>query len=996
MELILQPSLPHQKKAVDAVSEVFSGTESRKPVTLHANPEIVLYRDVIGNNVRHIQQANDIQQAYTGYIHDDKCLNIDVKMETGTGKTYVYTHAVYELHRRYGINKFIVAVPSLSIKAGTKQFMEEEYVKRHFRDVCGYDAEIELLTLEATKKKTKGRPAFPPAVKEFVAGSCQDVRKIYVLLVNMQLLKDSSNYALSRSYDQTVAGFTIPYDALRATRPFVIIDEPHRFSRDQKAFGIIKSKLSPQCIIRFGATFPETTIGKGKDKKTITEYQNLLYDLNACQAFNQGLIKGVVKEHFEPTSQKNGKIILISVKKNEQAVFRYVQADAQTRNYTLAPGDPLTQISDILTGITVLSIGKDNVELSNGQTKRVKDEMTVDVFMNSYQEQMLRLALERHFETERANFTGRKFRIKTLALFFIDDIASFTGSGGRDGWLLETFERLLKEKLQQTIDSLGKAESGYRKYLEASLRDIKACRAGYFAQDNSSSDEEIAKEIDDILRGKKRLLSFEDEDGQPMLRRFLFSKWTLKEGWDNPNVFTIAKLRSSGSEISKLQEVGRGLRLPVDECGNRISDTAFMLNYIVDFTERDFAEKLVAQVNKEVPSEVNLTFDYIREVAIKNKLDPKTLLKELLDKDYTDISVEGISIDPAFHQMFIDEYPFFRSGLDQGRILDRNIEQGKTVKIRKARFEELRSLWEILNRNYAITYEYSLNAEIGKGLDEILRKGGIFSDQVLSSHRDTIAGDGKRIYTSTDKGVQYIVNRPIPYGLFLKRVSQTTNIPVKTVHEALCRYVKKYGKIKNTLFNEQAVGLFGRAFADWKIKALQGRFRYLKAGNTPVGATALTKSDGYPKDVIAQGRIGSRIKEGTTPANYLYEEKAYDSPLELENIESDAGHDRIAEIVVYGKIPRKSIAIPTVGTGTYSPDFMYVIRKANGDKELNIVVETKDVKSLSDLRENERMKIDCAKVFFNNLEADGYPVRFHTQLSQDKMLNVIKNALDLR
>lgn len=176
---------------------------------------------------------------------------------------------------------------------------------------------------------------------------------------------------------------------------------------------------------------------------------------------------------------------------------------------------------------------------------------------------------------------------------------------------------MLKEKLVATIKVLDESESEYREYLEASLNHIDECHGGYFAQDNSSSDEDIANEVNDILNGKKHLLAFRDKDGKYILRRFLFSKWTLKEGWDNPNVFTIVKLRSSGSETSKLQEVGRGLRLPVDECGNRISNQEFMLNYIVDFTEADFANKLVEQINSEVPGTASVSLEQIKLVAGK-------------------------------------------------------------------------------------------------------------------------------------------------------------------------------------------------------------------------------------------------------------------------------------------------------------------------------------------------------------------------------------------
>lgn len=993
MELILQSSLPHQQKAVEAVADVFKDTWVKSPLHYYSNPEITIFKDGVGDNIRSIQATNKIPHEYGGYTHEPTCLNLDIKMETGTGKTYVYVQTMFDLHKRYGINKFIVAVPTLPIKAGARQFMEDEYVKRHFRDVCGYDAEIDLLTLEPPKKKKKGKQYFPAAVSEFVKGSCQDTRKIFVLLVNMQLLKDAKNYILSRDdYGNVVEGFYRPYNALKATRPFVIIDEPHKFSREQKAFGIIQTEIAPQCIIRFGATFPEVTVGKGKNKKIIKDYQNLLYDLNACQSFNQGLIKGVAKEHFEPTSQKNEKIKLLSVTKNDCATFQYKQEDAPTRSFQLRVGDSLSQIAEELTGLTVQAIDKNYIELSNGQIKTVGEEMDVDVFMSSYQEQMIRLALERHFETERHNFSGRTFKIKTLALFFIDDITSYRKSeDGKKPYILEAFERLLKEKLRETIGRLSEQESEYREYLQASLDNIRACHAGYFAQDNSSSDESIAKEVNDILNGKKQLLSFTDKDGKPMLRRFLFSKWTLKEGWDNPNVFTIAKLRSSGSDISKLQEVGRGLRLPVDECGNRISNEEFTLNYIVDFTEADFAKKLVDQINSEIPESVTLSLEIIQQVAQKMGTDVTILFVELLTKKYVDLKY---NIIPENKAKFFEEYPLFKSGLESGKVRDRNSKPNHPVKIRKARFEELRELWEKLNQRYTIWYEPDLNVEIDKALDKILETGSVFTDRVITSRRDIVVSDGEHMSSTSNNGVQYNINQALPYGVFLKRVSDTTNISLEKIHSAICRYTKKSGKIKDSHFNEQAISALVQSFTDWKIETLQGRFKYKKTDGS-TGATALTYADGSVREEIAQGRIGVKMKEGDAAEKYLYDAKAYDSPLELEDIESDidGGLSEIAEVVVYGKIPRSSIAIPTIAGGTYSPDFMYVVKKANGDKELNIVVETKDVENKSTLRGVEAAKIKCAEIFFKNLSAQGYNVHFRTQLNNKKMLQIVKEVI---
>ena len=989
MELILQPSLPHQQIGVDAIADVFANTTIKSPAMFYANPEITISKDGTGQNIVAIQKRNSIQPDYCTYTHDASCLNLDIKMETGTGKTYVYTRTIHELHKRYGINKFIVAVPTLPIKAGAKQFMEDSYVKRHFRDVCGYDAEIDLLTLEPPKKKKKGKLYFPATVREFVRGSSQDTKKIYVFLVNIQLLKVAKNYMLSRNdYGSDIEGFYRPFDALRATRPFVIIDEPHKFSRDQKAFSVIKDEINPQCIIRYGATFPETVSGRGKNKKTTHDYLNLLYDLNACQAFNQGLIKGVAKEHFEPVSKKDEKVKLLSVKKNEAATFQYKSADNPTKTYHLQVNDSLSVISEDFNGITIQAIDKNTIELSNGLTKTVGEEMDVDVYMQSYQEQMLRLALERHFETERENFSGRTFKIKTLALFFIDDITSYReNEDGKKPYLLEAFEKLLKEKLEATIKELKEHESEYREFLEASLNNISDCHGGYFAQDNSSTDEDIANEVSDILNGKKQLLAFKDKNGKYILRRFLFSKWTLKEGWDNPNVFTIAKLRSSGSETSKLQEVGRGLRLPVDECGNRISNQEFILNYIVDFTEADFASKLIEQINNEIPDTISISLERINDVAKKMGKDSKTLFIELLSKDYIDMEYQ---IVPTNRTRFYEEYPLFQSGLETRKVKDRNKQSEKPIGIRKARFNELQELWKILNQRYTIWYDDTINAELEKGLSEILENNSVFSEQVISSHRDIVKSNGQQIMAETGSGVQYTITNSLPYGIFLKRISSATNIPVTVIHRAISNYTEKHGNIKDEFFNEQAVGAIISSFSEWKISTLQGRFNY-KMRQEKVGATALTHKDGSVRENISQGRIGIKIEEGEPMEKYLYDTKAYDSPLELKNINENIAE---VEVIVYGKIPRNSIAIPTITGETYSPDFMYVVRKDNGEKEFNIVVETKDVENKTKLRGIEDVKIKCAEVFFNNLSAQGYNVHFHTQLSNKKMLQIVKEVIN--
>lgn len=217
MELILQQQLPHQQKAVDAIVDVFKDAYITAPTQFYTNPTFSLKDAHIANNIRTLQSVLPAEYRSSVPISESDYLNLDIKMETGTGKTYVYTKTIFEMHKRYGFNKFIIAVPSLAIKAGTEQFLNEPYVRRHFTDSCGYGTEIETLVLEAPKKKKKGHSYFPSVVSDFVKGSCQNTKKIYVLLVNMQLLTSNSKkngrdtgLLWRDDYDNAVEGFYSP------------------------------------------------------------------------------------------------------------------------------------------------------------------------------------------------------------------------------------------------------------------------------------------------------------------------------------------------------------------------------------------------------------------------------------------------------------------------------------------------------------------------------------------------------------------------------------------------------------------------------------------------------------------------------------------------------------------------------------------------------------------------------------------------------------------
>ena len=1002
MELKLESSLQHQLSPINGVATGVEASIKETARASHQNP--ILSRKMDATALNQVRSEYGILDKATQKRINERNLPdkikelpehslLDIKMETGTGKTYVYTRTMFELHKRCGFNKFIIAVPTLPIKAGTATFLDDAEVMRHFSDLCGYNAQIELCMLEPQKQKKKGRLNIPSVVGHFFYGSHHVKNKIYVLLLNTQLL--TSGKLLTREdYDQMLGEFHRPVDAIKDTLPVLIIDEPHRMERSSKSYAALIENFCPQLVLRYGATFPEFTFGRGSNKIVAKDYQELVYELDAAASFNNGLIKGVAKEHLELPGGRRAekKVKVVSTVSGDSVNLRYTNTDKHDVTYTLHLGESLNEIDTDLDGVVIDGITRNSILLSNGQEKFVGDQFFPDQYSLSYQEGMIDLALMRHFETERENFCREGLPIKTLALFFIDNIESFRGvDGGNGGWLRLKFLELLKARVEKELTQTNTKE--YKEYLEATLANLDDTCAGYFSQDNNDTDENIAKEVKAILHGKKELLSFKDKEGKPNILRFLFSKWTLKEGWDNPNVFTICKLRSSGSEISKLQEVGRGLRLPVDCGGNRISDSAFMLNYIVDFTEKDFANKLVAEINGELENEqkrpLEITIDGIIAVAKIRGMEENAFLIELLKNGYVNFKYEIVA---EKYDELLKEYPEFNtlsSGVNTNRIINRNSERKDTIHIRKAQFDELREMWSQLNRKYIMYFDKEIDKKLEDALPDIIKDKRIFSLQAIESSREELRFQDKTAYAAEGTRTALTLHsRHYAYNEFLLRTSRASNIPVQILHQAICKAVANGCKITNEMFNEDSKTRFIGAVDDWKCKELIGFIRY-KQANYKVKETKLTNADGSVKDEVVQAYIGNKLVSGTPPAKYLYDAYAHDSGLELKNMQTE-----IDEVVVYGKIPSKSICIPTIASSNYSPDFMYVVKKGDGTKELNIVIETKAYDKETLIAQDEETKISCAEEFFKTMEKNGYTVHFRKQINSVGMKSIIYDLIE--
>ncbi|CAH9018719.1 hypothetical protein NURINAE_01094 [Candidatus Nitrosacidococcus sp. I8] len=603
-------------------------------------------------------------------------------METGTGKTYTYTKTIFELNKAYGIFKFIVVVPTLPIKAGTISFLKSESCRRHFHHQ--YQKTLELHSVESQNQKKRKKPSFPLAASHFVEAGNFDKNHIQVLVINSGMINSET---MTRSFDKTLFDrYNTPMEALAATNAFMIIDEPHKFNQDKKTWENIQ-KIRPQFVLRYGATFKK--------------HENLVYRLTAIESFNRGLVKGINGYIAEFDAGKNALVKLVSTDGRE-ASFKLTEGKSH-QSVKLTKWESLSRIHPAMTGLTIEGLNKTVVVLSNGLELERGNKINPYSYAQTVQEKMIQTAVHEHFQLEKQLLT-REIRIKPLTLFFIDQIEEYRNE---EGYLSKTLEQCVQSEVKTLLAT--EQDLRYREYLERTLEDLSQTHGGYFSKDNAEKDEDIAQEVNEILHDKQALLDLNNP------RRFIFSKWTLREGWDNPNVFQICKLRSSGSEISKLQEVGRGLRLPVNEYGNRVKEEQFYLNYFVDFSESEFIDQLVNEINEQSGIE-NTPPEKLTNGMIKALLggysqfahDENQLLKQLIEEDQIIEFNKTFKVD-GFEKLKT-LYPDIFQKLKEG-VVKRSDKKANKITVRTERYHELKTLWEKLNEKVILEYQFKNEAE---------------------------------------------------------------------------------------------------------------------------------------------------------------------------------------------------------------------------------------------------------------------------------------------
>jgi type III restriction enzyme len=452
-------------------------------------------------------------------------------------------------------------------------------------------------------------------------------------------------------------------------------------------------------------------------------------------------------------------------------------------------------------------------------------------------------------------------------------------------------------------------------------------------------------------------------------------------------VFQICKLRSSGSEISKLQEVGRGLRLPVNEYGNRVKDEQFYLNYFVDFTESDFVDKLVNEINQKSGAiSIEQVPDKLSEIMIKKICELyETTEDELLEiLDSNNAITRTNSFKTGGFDFIKQNYPRIFEGVNSNKVR-KAIDSKKKVVVRTEKYKELKNLWEKLNEKAILEYKFENEANFKNLLIDYLsiQKNNLTNEGIKERISEVEIKENKAVV----KEAESVYNRKtttistMKYSDFLKELSKILNINIKTLHQSI---IDSKTNI-NEYLSSSTLRVIKQTFDHYLMANAIDKFsiEYKKISNN-IHPTKLTDEKGNVLKEISASDVGVLFSNEDVAQTYFFSELYYDSDLEKTNIKTD-----IKEVIVFTKIPKNSIKIPVAGGKSYSPDFAYVLKFKDGKQKLHFIVETKNVKSEEGLRDEEKHKIKHAEKFFDGK----VKIEFRTQFSNNKVVDLIKEIV---
>ncbi|WQW46691.1 type III restriction-modification system endonuclease [Helicobacter pylori] len=958
--------LDYQEQCRDQILGVFKGIdlkESENDAQRISNPvfEIGAIKDLLLENIENLRSKQKITHGSVGI---DKSLNCDILMETGTGKTFCFLECVYALHKNYHLSKFIVLVPRNAIKLGVLKSVEitREFFKSEYSTHLESYEDAERFILASNHKCCV-------LVMTDAAFNKKDN------IINQSCLENTNLFNGAKSYMQ----------ALASMHPIVIIDEPHKFLGDKT-----KEKLkefNALITLRFGATFKD-------------DYHNLIYALDSKKAFDCTLVKsisvasvGESDEYFLELKEAN--------KKQNEATINYTNLENKTQSVKVKTHDNLGALTHIsaLEDYIVENITKKEVRFLNGVNLLLDQKEPFSHLLEGEQEVMLKEAIKSHFEREEGLF---KKGVKALCMVFISGVNSYLSENEQPAKLALLFEKLYQQKLEEVLKK--PLDENYRAYLERTREDIKRVHGGYFAKSKKESDE--AQVIALILKEKEKLLSFDSD------LRFIFSQWALQEGWDNPNVMTICKLAPSHSNITKLQQIGRGLRLAVNDKGERITK---------EHADFDFVNELVVIVPQVEGDFVGAIQQEISEHSlIKQEFSAEELEKSgMVKKGYYGVlfeTLEGLGFgektgDESFkltlnQNEFLKKEPelenlknetyldleklkdFLKDRLiGNSRVRNKNERKTEKIKINKENFKKFETLWAGLNHQARIAYAIDSESLIDEIVKNINSSFKVSSKSVSVMTHKKVETMGNNATTETFERENACV-----WSLheFISALSNKVKLSFKSVAKVLENIDEnKFNEIKKN--EQEGLKRLEDLFLEIIYQNIKDKISYQMRETT----IRNRKNDAFydEKGEIREfldGSLGAdkyEIKNSSVREKCLYENfMQVDSEIEKDTIEESND----TKIIVFGKLPR--VKIPVGLNQTYSPDFGYVVE--NNDKKVLLVVETKGIEHENELRDEEKRKISTAKKFFEALKKQGVNIEYKTKMGKDQLSTLINEVLN--
>ncbi len=936
-------------------------------------------------NFIEVLKAHHLKHKYNFPIKDTK--NIDILMETGTGKTFTFIKTIFELSKNFGYKKFIILIPTVPIREGTKTNLED--TKDYFKSLYANEKEKEIETFVYEG----GNIA---AVRQFIATSHLSVLVMTPSsfshkdkILNRPLEREMNAPELFVNEQEPPKSYL---ECLKRLNPIVIMDEPHRFEGD--AFKTYFEGFD-NYYLRFGATFP-----KKKDSLVLS---NVAYVLDSISSFRQSLVKKIVVYTQDVIENAD---TLIGIEKIGSKNIAHVS--------TLTNGIIARRqlgVGAVFNGKNIKKILKDTVVLADDTIEKV-DYSLSDESLRA----MIKETIKIHFEKEQTLFEQG---VKALTLFFMEsDTSLFRGDNPKVKTIFE--EEYIKQyneivsKLDQTSD--------YYKYLQNDFDSDNALQVhkGYFSGDKGNPDEKIKAGVDEILKDKKKLLSFESPS------RFIFSIWALQEGWDNPNVFTICKLSNQGSEISKLQQIGRGLRICVNQYLERYTlknldenQELFWkinnLDVVVSSKEQGFVEAIQNEIlsNSFLISETFTEQELIKTLKEKSGFDDDTIVTLVDDvlKDKKMIIRKAI-VDG---QKIYEKSPEFPAILKEQNLPEEQVKaieslfatdtntyvqkaegkkEKKKVFIKESHLKEFQELWNAINKNAFYVLETLTEEQENQLIQNI--KTQIEEVPIVEILLQTIRAelnidklDKEDAVTKELKGTVSYQSK-VDYLELVRTLSNNTKTPISfvvKVFNALSDDFKQKMLCNNP---EQAQREITEIINRNLAAMLKANIRYDGINGTGLPNVFKTENGSTYLDIGSVGKFQKEIAgDFSLKTKWVFEEVIeYDSDFELEIIEQDPDIDSIE---IFGKLPRLNIQTPL---GKYNPDFCYAIKSTEGNK-IFLVVEAKGYQSSTAIPMDEKGKIDFAKKYFEALSEhykdQNIKISFKERINKTQLAALIKS-----